>query len=57
MAYLRVTLRKNQFHNLKFSQKGILHFRVTTATVGLCMKEAIDIACSVEYFEGKLWTH
>ena len=31
-----------QFHNLKFSQKGILDFHVTTATVDLCMKEVID---------------
>ena len=31
-----------QFHNLKFSQKGILNFQVTTATVDLCMKEVID---------------
>ena len=63
MAYLGVTLQKNQFmsslvqhsknhehatcidfqfHNLKFSQKGILDFHVTTATVDLCMKEVID---------------
>ena len=27
-----------QFHNLKFSQKGILDFHVSTATVDLCMK-------------------
>ena len=31
-----------QFHNLKFSQKFILDFHVTTATVDLCMKEVID---------------
>ena len=31
-----------QFHNLKFSQKGILDFHVTTATVELCMKEVTD---------------
>ena len=31
-----------QFHNLKFSQKGILDFHVTTATADLCMKEVID---------------
>ena len=31
-----------QFYNLKFSQKGILHFHVTTATADLCMKEVID---------------
>ena len=31
-----------QFHNLKFSQKGILEFHVTTATADLCMKEVID---------------
>ena len=31
-----------QFHNLKISQKGILDFHVTTATVVLCMKEVID---------------
>ena len=31
-----------QFHNLKFSQKGLLDFHVTTATVDLCMKEVID---------------
>ena len=52
ITYLRVTLQKNQFinatcidfqfHNLKFSQKGILDFHVTTATVDLCMKEVID---------------
>ena len=31
-----------QFHNLKFSQKGILDFHVTTVTVDLCMKEVTD---------------
>ena len=31
-----------QFHNLKFSQKGILDLRVATATFDLCMKEVID---------------
>ena len=31
-----------QFYNLKFSQKGLLDFHVTTATVDLCMKEVID---------------
>ena len=31
-----------QFHNLKFSQKGILDFHVTTTTVGLCMKVVFD---------------
>ena len=31
-----------QFHNLKFSQKGILDFHVTTASVDVCMKEVID---------------
>ena len=31
-----------QFHNLKFSQKGILDFHVTTATVDLCLKEVTD---------------
>ena len=31
-----------QFHNLKFSQKGILDFHVTTATVDLCMKVVFD---------------
>ena len=31
-----------QFHNLKLSQKGILDFHVTTATVVLCMKQVID---------------
>ena len=31
-----------QFHNLKFSQKDILNFSVTTATADLCMKEVID---------------
>ena len=31
-----------QFHNLEFSQKVIWDFRVTTATVDLCMKEVID---------------
>ena len=31
-----------QFHNLKFSQKGLLDFHVTIATVDLCMKEVID---------------
>ena len=45
-----------QFYNLKFSQKIILDFHVTTATVDLCMKEVI-IACFVEHFEGKLWRH
>ena len=31
-----------QYHNLKFSQKGIFDFHVTTATVDLCIKEVID---------------
>ena len=30
-----------QFNNLKFSQKGILDFHVTTATADLYMKEVI----------------
>ena len=29
-------------HALIFSQKGLLDFHVTTATVDLCMKEVID---------------
>ena len=33
-----------QFRNLKFSQKGILDFHVTTATADVCMKEVIDRA-------------
>ena len=31
-----------RFHNLKFSQKVILGFHVTTATAKVCMKELID---------------
>ena len=31
-----------QFHNLKFSQKSILDFHVTTATADVCVKEVID---------------
>ena len=31
-----------QFNNLKFSQKGILDFHVTTATADVCTKEVID---------------
>ena len=31
-----------QFHNLKFSQKGVLDFSVITATVDMYMKEVID---------------
>ena len=31
-----------QLHNLKFSQKGILDFQVTTTTPDICMKEEID---------------
>ena len=31
-----------QFNNLKFSQKGVLDFHVTTATADVCMKEVID---------------
>ena len=39
---LHVSFTCIEFHNLKFSQKGILDFHVTTATVDLCMKEVID---------------
>ena len=35
-------MHRFSFHNLKFSQKGILDFHVTTATADLCMKEVID---------------
>ena len=35
-------MQRFQFHNLKFSQKGILEFHVTTVTVDLCMKEVIE---------------
>ena len=35
-------MHRFSFHNLEFSQKVILDFRVTTATVDLCMKEVID---------------
>ena len=45
-----------QFHNLKFSQEGILDFHVTTATVDLCTKEVIDSLLRIA-FERKLWTH
>ena len=40
--YEHATCVDFQFHDLKFSQKVILDFHVTTVTVDLCMKEVID---------------